>query len=411
MSMTKHFHQGARVFVAGLTSESSMLREELVLNPERAAGVEFTSVQLSGVDQTDYLRIHPESKTCSFFMTPGVRKGLLDRRTALYPLDYMGIARHLEESVPYDISIGQFTSPDSQGWCHPGLSVDFLPIVWKRAKRRVAHLNPALPRIESSFRLHVSELDNAVEATYPPLSIQFPSPDEVTDRIGRHASSLIRDGDTLQFGIGAIAHAVARSLVGHRRLRVLSGMVAPWLRTLWENGAIDRDARIMTGVLFGDANFYEFAESLDRVFLDDVRATHDMRAISKVPQFVAINSAVEIDLLGQVNSERTDGTLHAGAGGLPAYAQASLLSREGRLLICLPSTARSGTISRIVTSLDSTSMCTLPRHLSDFVVTEYGVAELRGMSIARRAEALIAIAAPQHREHLYSTWDQMRVRL
>ena len=409
--LTEYFRPGVRVFAAGLTGESAVLREELLLHPQRAAGVEFTSVQLPGVDSTDYLAIHLESRTRAFFMTPAVRAAMVQGRSALHPLDYTGICRYLVEAEPFDIAVGQFTPPDVAGWCSPGLSADFLPLVWARANKRVGHFNPELPRLDSSFRVHVSEFDAVVEAATPALAVKPSAPSTVIESIGRHAANLFRDGDTLQFGLGSVLPEVARALHGHRRLRVLSGMVSPWLQTLWESGSLDRDAQIVTGVVFGDASFYDYVGRLDRVRLEDVRSTHAVHSISQIPRFVAVNSAVEVDLFGQMNSERSDGSLQAGAGGLPAFAHAAQIAPQGRLLICLPATARGGKLSRIVSSLDSNSLCTVPRHQADAIVTEFGVAELRGLPVERRAEALIAIAHPDHRERLSAAWDEMGKRL
>lgn len=409
-TLTEHFRPGYRVFAAGLTGESALLRDELRSCPTRAAGVEFTSVQLPGIDQTDYVAIHPEASTQSFFMTPGARAGLSQRRTALHALDYTGIARHLLDAAPFDCAIGQFTPPDAQGWCSPGLSSDFTPLVWSRALRRVGHLNPELPRVDSSFKVHISDFDAVVDAAGPALTVTESAANEMTEQIGQHAARLIRDGDTLQFGIGSVLPAVARALGSHRRLRVHSGMVSPLLRTLWDSGALDRDADVVTGVVFGDPAFYDYVERLGRVFLDDVRKTHAVDVLATIPRFIAINSAVEVDLFGQVNSERSDGSILAGAGGLPAFAQGAQIAPDGRLLICLASTARGGQISRIVPALDAQGLCTLPRYLADAVVTEHGVAELRGLSIASRAEALIAVAHPAHRERLAAAWDEMAKR-
>lgn len=155
--------------------------------------------------------------------------------------------------------------------------------------------------------------------------------------------------------------------------------------------------------------------------MTDVRHTHDPEAIARLPdtRFVAINAAVEIDLFGQVNAERAGGALQAGAGGLPAFARAAQMAPGGRLVICLPSTARRrkgssaegaapATTSRIVPALDARALCTLPRHQADAVVTEHGVAELRALPLDARAKALIAIAAPEHREALAKAWHDIR---
>ena len=236
----------------------------------------------------------------------------------------------------------------------------------------------------------------------------------VEARIAARAAALVRDGDTLQFGIGAVPLALGQALADHRRLRFHGGLVAGSLRILWESGAIDRDARITTGVVLGDAALRDFAARLEPLWLTDVTHTHDPAAIVAATQgsrFVAINGAVEVDLFGQVNAERAAGTIQAGAGGLPAFAQAALVAPAARLLICLASTSRQGMVSRIVPALGDASLCTLPRHLADAVVTEHGVAELRGLGLDARAETLIAVAAPEHRNGLATVWQRMRASL
>lgn len=399
---------GARVFVPTMSNESALLQQELVADPERARGVTFIGVQFPGIDRTDYLAVHPEARQTAYFMSPSVRSGLAEGRAELLSLDYLGIARHLRDSSPVDLAIAQLTPPDADGWCSPGLVSDFMPLVWSGARRRVAHLNPRLPRTRGSFRVHVSELDDAIEADAPLLHFSESSCTEVEMRIGAHVASLLRDGDTLQFGIGSVPVALGNVLTSHRRLRIHGGLVSGSLRTLWDAGALDRDARINTGVVLGDASMHDFAGRLEPLWLTDVTHTHGLAAVAAIPRFMAINTAVEVDLFGQVNSERANGVIQAGAGGLPAFAQGALASPGGRLLICLGSTARKGSVSRIVPALGVQALCTLPRYLVDTVVTEHGVAELRGLSLDARAKALIGIAAPEHRNTLAQAWDDIR---
>jgi acyl-CoA hydrolase len=403
-------YPGARVWVPTLAAESALLHAELRADPDRARAVTFCGAQFPGIDRIDYLALHPQARQRAYFMTPSVRAGLAQGRAELLSLDYLGIARHLLDEAPPDVVIAQLTTPDAQGWCSAGLSADFAPLVWTRARRRVAHLNPRLPRTPGSFRVHVSELDAAVEADLPLLDYAEARGGEVEARIGAHVAPLVRDGDTLQFGIGAVPAALASALLAHRRLRFHGGMLSSALRTLWDAGALDRDARITTGVVLGDAALRDFIGRLEPLWVTDVRQTHGTPALAAIPRLVAINSAIEVDLFGQVNSERAGGAIQAGAGGLPAFALGALASPGGRLLICLPATARRGTVSRIVPALDTRALCTLPRALADAVVTEHGVAELRGLSLDARAQALIAIAAPEQRAGLASAWDEIRRR-
>ncbi len=399
---------GLRVFVPTLGNESSLLHRELQDQPERACGITFCGLQFPGIDRIDYLALHPQARQVAHFMSPVIRAGLSQGRAELLSLDYLGIARQLHDDPPVDLAIAQLSPPDADGYCSPGLTADFMPLVWARAKRRIAHLNPLLPRTRGSFRVHVSELDFSVEAATPLLDFADPRNGDTEARIGAFVAPLVRDGDTLQFGIGAVPAALAHALKAHRRLRFHGGMLSSALQTLWEAGAMDRDARITAGAVLGDHALRDFVARLEPLWLTDVRHTHGTAALAAIPRLIAINSAVEVDLFGQVNSERAGGVIQAGAGGLPAFAQGALASPGGRLLICLPATARRSGLSRVVPTLDAWALCTLPRGLADVVVTEHGVAELRGLSLNERAQAMIGIAAPEHRAHLSSAWDQIQ---
>ena len=290
--LTDALQPGQRVFVPTMAGESALLADELAADPERASGVTFCGVMFPGIDRIDYLALHPQARIETHFMSPAVRRGLAEGRADLLALDYRGIARHLLDGPPPDVAIAQLTPPDAEGWCSAGLGIDFMPLVWKRARRRLAHLNPRLPRTAGSFRVHMSELDGAVEAERPPLTWSEPTCGETESRIGTHVAALVRDGDTLQFGIGSVPVALAGALASHRRLRLHGGMFTGAMRTLWEAGALDRDARITSGVVLGDEALHDFVGRLPTLWLTDARHTHDPVAIGAIPRFVAINSAL-----------------------------------------------------------------------------------------------------------------------
>jgi len=409
--LTDALFPGARVVVTGMSGESALLLDELAEDPERARGVHFTCAQFPGIGRGDYLRTHPDARQTGFFMTPAMRAGLAEGRADLLGLDYAGVVRHMREMDPPDVVYAHLSPPDAQGYCSAGICSDFVPLVWQRARRRVAHLNPAMPRTNGSFRVHLSELDGFVDAHAPLVVAGDSLPTPVEERIGRHVAALVRDGDTLQFGIGSVPVALARSLASHRALKLHTGMVTEAVRFLWEAGALDRDAPIPNGFALGSMDFYRFVGENDRIWMTDAGVTHDIVRIAAIPRFVAVNSAVEVDLFGQVNSERTAGTVHAGAGGLPVFATGAMLSSGGRSMICMPSTARGGTVSRIVPSLGQGALCNVPRHLADVVVTECGAAQLRQLGVEARAQALIGIAAPEHRAALAQAWEEIRAKL
>ena len=317
--------------------------------PCAPARVTFSAIQFPGIDRNDCLALHPQICQRSIFMTPALRPGLASGRTELLAVDYLGVQRILREEAPFDLAVAHLSLPDADGWCSPGLASDFLPLVWPRARRRVAHINPAMPRTAGSFRVHVSELDAAVHAEQPLLAFIERGGGDIEARIGAHVAGLVRDGSTLQFGIGAIPLALAGALTSHRRLRFHAGMASSALRTLALAlaGTLDEDARVTTGVVLGNAALHDFAVRLPQLWMTDISHTHSPAAIAQIPRFVAINAAVEVDLFGQVNAERVQGALQAGAGGLMAFALGAMASPGGRLVICLPASAAKGRILRI----------------------------------------------------------------
>ena len=410
-NLSDAFGAGDRVFVPCMTGESALLAEELRADPERARDVHFVGIQFPGIDTIDYVAAHDSSQWTTYFMSPATRRGLAQGRAHLRGVDYTGVAHDLLNGTPMDVVIAQVSPPDSAGWCSAGLSADFMPLAWARARRRVAHVNASMPPTRGTFRVRLQEVDAWVNADRPLLEFRDPTTSDLDLKIASLAASCVRDGDTLQFGIGTVPLALGRALADHRRLKIRAGMVTQTLRLLADAGAMDEDASVVTGVALGDASFHDFAARHPSLWFTDIRETHSIARLSAIPALVAINSAVEVDLFGQVNAERMGGELLAGSGGLPAFAQGALQSPGGRLLICLRATASRGAVSRIVPALGSGSVCTLPRHLADTVITEHGIASIRNLDVDARAEALIGIADPSHRESLATAWSRLRSAL
>lgn len=402
---------GMTVYVPGVSGESLPFYAALRERPEAAAGVRFVGVHFPGINRSDYLGLHPEARQRSYFMLPGLRPGLASGRAELLPLDYPGAYRDLAENVEVDIAIAQLTPPDANGQCSTGASADFLPAVWKRARTRIGHINPRLPRTAGSFAVPAADLDAVFEADSELVSFDAGKPD---DRMRKHAAfvaGLVRDGDTVQFGVGKLQSAVLDALRSHRRLRVYSGMVSTAIVDLLDAGAIQGAASIEAGVALGDAAFYQRVGQDEAFYFRPVGETHDVRRIAAIPSFCAVNSAIEVDLFGQVNGDCINGKLLAGVGGLPAFVHGARLSAGGRSIIALPSATDDGKLSRIVPTLSPCGLVALPRHEADQVVTEHGIADLRGKSLHARAQALIAIAAPPFREELARAWDEISRRL
>lgn len=394
---------GMTVYVPGMSGESLAFYAALQADPAAVAGVRFVGVHFPGINHSDYLGLHPQAQQRAYFMQPGLRQGLREARAEWLPLDYPGIYQDLSEQLTVDLALVHLTPPDEQGYCSLGPSLDFQPAVWRHARRRVAHINPRLPRVRASFQVNLKELDAFFEVPQDVLHYELPQADTNVAAQAEHVASLVEDGDTLEFGIGKLPSAVLSALRDHRRLRVYSGMVNPALSRLLDNGAII--GSVECGVALGDDAFYQRIAADDRFLFRPVSETHDVRRIAAIASFCAINSAVEVDLLGQVNADTVKGRCVAGVGGLPAFIAGARLSAGGKSIIALPSVTDNQQHSRIVAQLSSPVAAT--RHEADYVVTEHGIARLRGLSARARAAALIAIAAPQFREALLRQWTEM----
>src|SRR5882757_7028270 len=303
---------GMNVFVPGVSGESQPFFEELQRNPTAAASVTFVGVHFPGINKTDYLSLHPTSRQRAYFMSPAVRAGMAAGRADLLPLDYPGIVRDLETNVTVDVAIAQMSPPDDRGICSLGASYDFTPSVWNKARLRVAHVNPQLPRTRGSFSIKIDECHLAFEAEADIPGIAAEAGDDLTRQLARNVAALVSDGDTLQFGVGRPQTAILESLVSHRELNVFSGMVSASVTRLIDSGAIKGERAIEAGVALGDRAFYERISDDDTFYFRPVRETHDIRRIATIQGFCAINSALSVDLSGQVNAEWNAGRVIAG---------------------------------------------------------------------------------------------------
>lgn len=402
---------GMTVFVPGLAGESLAFHEALKAAPDQAAGVCFTGLHFPGINRSDYLGLHPEARQRAYVMTPGLRPGLSSGRSELVTLDYPGIYRDfVARAADIDLAIAQVSPPDASGSCSFGPSSDFHPAVWAKARRRVLHVNAKVPRTRGSFSVKLAEVDGWFEADSALVHYDAGSSSPVIEQHAALVASLVRDGDTLEFGVGKLPGAILAALANHRGLRIWSGMATEAVSKLVDAGAIAGKGAIDAGVALGDAAYYARLEKDDSYFFRPVSETHDIRRIAAIDNFCAINSAVEVDLFGQVNADSLNGKLMAGVGGLPAFVAGAQLSNGGRSIVALPAATDDGRFTRIVGSFDR-GMVALPRHCADYVVTEHGIAALRGLSMHERARALIAVAAPAFRESLEARWADLAGRL
>lgn len=317
--------------------------------------------------------------------------------------------------LPVDVVFVQLSPAGPDGRHSLGLVGDYVRPAMARARTVIAEVNDHVPHMLGEGSVHPGELAHVLHTSRPPVFVPSPPPGPAEERIGSLVGALIPDGAVLQLGIGSVPHAIASSLTGKQDLSVHCGVVGDWIVDLMEAGAVTNARKpidtgvTVTGAVFGTRRLYDFVHQNDAIQLRPISYTHDMAVLRRLDQLIAINSAVEVDVTGQVNAETLEGRHIGAVGGQVDFVRAAMASRGGRSIIALPSTARRGTVSRIVTKL-SDAVVTTPRSDADLFVTEHGVAELRGVPLHERARRLIEIADPRFRAELESrvrSWPRM----
>ncbi|MDZ7885105.1 MAG: acetyl-CoA hydrolase/transferase C-terminal domain-containing protein [Mycobacterium sp.] len=317
------------------------------------------------------------------------------------------ICRLLEEGViEPDVAVVNLSPPDESGYCSFGTSTDFASLAAKQARVVVAQANAAMPRVPSDLRIHVSEVDWFVEVDEPLPTARPTVSDKISTRIGEFVAELIPDGACVEVGIGAIPDAALTALSSHRDLGMHSGLLTDGLMDLYQMGVLTGTRKetdrglLIANQLNGSEALYRFAADCPDVRLRSAAYTHDARVMGSLSNFHALNSAVSVDLRGQVNSEFLRGRQVAGTGGSLDFAIGAAISSGGRCIIALPATSRDGQHSRIVPTLEPGSVVTIPAVLIDHVVTEYGVATLTGRTLAERERELTAVCHPDFRTEM-----------
>ncbi|MBA4759204.1 acetyl-CoA hydrolase/transferase C-terminal domain-containing protein [Sphingosinicella sp.] len=312
---------------------------------------------------------------------------------------YSGVVAEIDRFAP-DVVFVPVSLPDSSGRVSTGLCAEFYDVAMATASCRVALMCTDLPMLPGGFTFDLDAFTHIVrdDRAPPAWPEGAATPDQVTDAITRHVAGLVGDGSTLQTGIGRIPAGVFAHLAKRRRLRLHSGLLSDPLRALVESGAVDRSVPTCCATLVGSHGFQRWLHERSDIVLRPISYTHAFSTLSAIDGFIAVNSALEIDLFGQVNVEKVDGRHVSARGGLPDFAAAAHRSRGGLSIIALPSTG-SGR-SRIVPRLAPDVPVSVAGHDVDAVVTEYGVADLRGKDAEARARAIVRVAAPGARRAL-----------
>ncbi len=398
---------GDRVFVHGSAATPLLLLNALLDRAGEISDVELVSIstygniewQRPGVTDSFYLN--------SLFVSGNVRDWVNGDRGDYVPVFLSEIPKLFEQNIlPLDVAIVQVSPPDEHGYCTLGTSVDAALAAVQNAKIVIAQVNPRMPRVHGDGIVHVSAVHAMVWHEAELFEMDYSAKaDEVSDKIGRQIAGLIEDGSTLQLGIGAIPDAVLRALSGHKGLGIHTEMFSDGVVPLVEQGVITNEhkkierGRIISSFILGTRKVYDFVDDNPYVNLMDVAFVNDTDIIRQNPKVVAINSAIEIDITGQVCADSIGAYQYSGIGGQMDFMRGASLSQGGKPIIAMPSVTAHG-VSRVVPFLKQGAGVVTTRGHVHYVATEYGVVNLYGKNMDQRARLLISIAHPDHRESL-----------
>jgi len=341
------------------------------------------------------------------FLGGNVRQAVAEGRADYTPVCLSEIERLFEDVLPIDVAFVQTSPPDAHGYLSLGIGADCTLTAARRAKVVVVEMNERMPRALGDTFLHVSQVTAIVPVSRPLLEFASEPPNPVHTRVGENVASLVPDGATLQMGIGGIPNAVLALLAGHRDLGIHSEMCPDGVVPLIESGVINgarktlHAGKVIAGFILGSQVLFDFVDNNPIFEFHPTSYVNDPFVIAQNDNMIAINSAIQVDLTGQVCADSIGTRPFSGFGGQLDFMRGAGRSKGGKPVIALPSTACAGTVSRIVPVLEAGAGVVTPRADVHYVVTEYGIAYLRGKTLRQRAEALIAIAHPKFQDDLY----------
>ena len=398
------FRPGQRVYVGGSVNEPRGLIEVLAGNADTAAaaieGITFVQQPLA-VNETDLSSLGPDCRQQTFFMTPALTEGLAAGRVDFIPMQMRAIYAFLERQT-FDLVLLQ-AARDLNGQLRFGPNVDYVGAALAGARQVVLQVNPSFVAPLGCPLIDPASPYLLFERASPKPLYPLSQVDETSSRIGALVAGIVRDGDCLQTGIGAVPAAILADLEDRQDLGFHGGLIDDGVMRLVRRGnmtgarkSIDTGVHI-AGMALGSEALLEWAGQEQSLSFRGANYTHEVSVISQLDNFVSVNSAVEVDLDGQVNAEVVGGRQISGTGGSVEFMQAARASRNGRSIVAMTATARRGSVSRIVPRVE---MVTALRTDVDMVVTEFGIADIRDAPLPVRAERLIEIAHPDFRDQL-----------
>jgi len=404
---------GNRVVFGHAAGEPIVLVEELVNQKDRLNNVELVHMVPLGECQYCLTEMEDNFRHNSLFAGARTRKSISENRADYTPVFFSEIPRLFRDNIlPVDIALIQLSPPDDNGFFSFGVSVDYTLQAAKSAKMVIAEVNKQMPRTYGS-QIHISEIDYVVESDRSLVEIPLPKITSVEEKIGRNVASLIPDRANLQLGIGAIPDAVLQFLKDKKDLGIHTEMFSDGVVELYEQGVITNKynnlnpGKFTATFLMGTKRLYNFVDNNPDVVMLPVDYTNNIMVAGKVNKLISINSAIQVDLFGQVCADTLGYQQYSGVGGQVDFVRASSISSGGKSIIALPSTNKQKSITRIVSKLNEGACVTTSRNDVHYIVTEYGIVDLRGKTVQQRAKALIEIAHPNFQSQIKQDFNSI----
>jgi acetyl-CoA hydrolase len=404
---------GDRLFLTGNCSVPQVVLKALVPYAKNLQDVEIAQVLTVG--DADYVK--PEMaghiRVNTMFISSDIRSAVQEGRADFTPVFLSEVPHLWRTELPIDVALIHVSPPDEHGFCSYGVEVGVTKTAAEVADVVIAEVNPQMPRTLGDSFIHVSKIKHIVEVDYPLPEFIMGEPSPIQQAIGQHIADLIEDGSTIQTGIGGIPDAVLQYLTDKRDLGIHTELFSDGVIDLVDSGIITNEAKsihpgkIIAGFMLGTQRLYDFVDDNPIIELHPTEYINDPFLIAQNDKMISVNSAIEVDLTGQVCADSMGYKFYSGVGGQVDFVRGAARSKGGKPIIALPATTKNDTISRITWQLKPGAGVVTTRNDVHYIVTEYGVAKLYGKSIRERALALISIAHPNFREDLEAKAREM----
>lgn len=405
---------GDRVFIPDTVNEPLALTEALERNYARFHNVELTS-WMSLCPSSGYMapEMQGHFRMNAFFAAGNTRQAIQDGRADFSPAFYQNAPSIYRTEKAADVALCSCTPPDENGYCSLGCCVTYNKAPIEQARVVIAQVNRNIPYTYGDTLVHCSAFHAVVLEDRPLPEAHQGRINDVSKRIGAYCAQLIEDGSTLQLGIGSIPDAVLSCLGEKKDLGIYAELFSDGVLELYKKGVITNryttvcPGKMAAGLVMGTKELYDWCDHNPNIEFYPIDWINNPFRVAQNHKMVAINSCLQVDLYGQVNSEWMNGCQYSGTGGQVDFVRGAQASKGGKALLCLPSTAAGGSVSRIVPTLPEGTMVTTLRNDVDYIVTEYGSARLKGLTVAERAVKLINIAHPAFRRELEARFKTM----